>query len=173
MNDYERDKRWMLKKRAEVLAPRFYDVRWPGRYRFTEEGSSWQAIGVDTIVYGRDDEERWFEEKFMRIPHTVERFDNVIIELQSCTNPGMESPGWWYYCQAHFLLFFFAQRDGAHDVWLMDLPQLRIWVKPILMTLEEFGPLPRIPRTYGRKLPLAMLERWKRSGVLDLWKVTI
>jgi hypothetical protein len=173
VGDFERDNEWQRKVRDSVLAPGFYgSYALEGRYVFIDKGrlatTLQKRYAVDTVLQGRNGAAFCIEEKIVRWPG--HRYSAYALETQSCTKPGHESPGWMKYGEADYLLYCFMQPETL-EVHLIDFPKLQEWFWSKVDDFEQFGPLPTLNATVGRKVSIADVKAsvpvWVRTVFPD------
>src|SRR2546430_16919285 len=103
-----------------------------GRYVFIDKSACstllQKRLAIDTIFQSKRDPRKspCIEEKIEQWPGY--KRVNFALEVNSCTKPGRESPGWMHYAEADLLLYAFAyEGDTGLDVYLIDFPKLRKW----------------------------------------------
>ncbi len=170
MSDFHRDDAWQKGMRDAILAPHFYGkYAMEGRYVFVDKGRLATLLqkryAVDTICQGRGGRAVCIEEKIVRWPGYV--YSAYTLETQSCTKPGRESDGWMVYGEADYLLYCFATENNDLNCHLIDFPRLKKWFWPRLGRFHDFGPLPTLNATNGKKVPIIDVDEaglivWRR-----------
>jgi hypothetical protein len=130
MDTFTASNSWQRMMRDQILKPYFYDQRFPGRYRFVDDGKNdMQLRGIDTIVQ-TGGVEVTIDEKIVHWPRDREfAYDAFALETWSCTVLGRERRGWMYTGEATHLMYCFAcpQSEVALDCYLMNFQKMKGW----------------------------------------------
>lgn len=154
--EFDRDKLWMQGAREKFLRP-FYELHFSS-FEFVD-------ADVDTIAVGRKSGKTFrIEEKLIRPPHSLVRFQNFLLETMSCTVPGHEREGWMVTSTADLLLYgFCGHGELTMDVHILDMPALKAWFWP-RCDLFESHETEQINRTRVSKVPFGVIPREIRLG---------
>ena len=110
----------------------FYEWKsFEGRFIFINKESAeissilQKRLAVDTILALSDYKEIYIEEKIVRWPGY--KYTAFVLEVQSCSVAGKESPGWMEYGLADYLAYGFEQEDGQIELYLIPFKKLKNW----------------------------------------------
>ena len=157
MNDFATDDAWQRGVRNRLLVP-WYESHFDGHYVLMDKGRfailTQKQLAADTVAQGRDGVVA-IEEKIVR--WKGRHYDSICVETDSCTLPGLESPGWAHYSEADFLLYCMEQPGGGLDCHCFGMQELRAWFWP---RVDDFPvcEMPSRNRTRMRLVPVAALK---------------
>jgi len=115
--------------RMQQYLKQFYSERsFEGRFVFVNKGNKLKSLGsgiiqrkahIDTIIQVGMSESILIDEKFRRI-----KYNDLLIETDSCTNIGREKKGWIYTSLADYLIY---AMDSVKliDVYLINMKKLK------------------------------------------------
>lgn len=151
------DDKWQREQRDAILVPKFYDVRWPKKYRFTDGDVELQRQGVDTVVEDAHALELTIDEKIVHWPGYA--YKDFALETVSCSVPGRESVGWMTSGRSDYILYCMQQPRG--DLWchLIEFRPLKKWFYANEDRFPPFGPLNTMNRSMGKRVPIIAVRQ--------------
>lgn len=167
MNDFWADNDGQRKVRDAVLIPHLYkQISMQGRFVCADKGRFAELLqrrsDVDTIVE-REDGLVAVEEKIVRWKGRV--YTAVTLETDSCTLPGLESPGWMHYCEADKLLWVMCQGDGTVIYHVFGLPELKAAFWGALEKYPDLFPVHIEPSRNRTRSRVVDIEWIRNAGV--------
>lgn len=163
MSSFARDNAWQRELRDTLLVPWYRRVAKDGRFVLNDKGRCallvQKRMAVDTILQGKEGRAVYIEEKFTRKPRDGRRdLTNLFLEVDSCTVPGYESPGWMVYADSDYLLYCFHRLSGSLECFLIDFPELKSWFWPVAKKYREYTMPDTSNHTRGRLVPIAVVR---------------
>lgn len=161
MNEFDRQNEWQRSMRDTILKPFYRRFCDEGRFVFIEKSRCstllQKRLAVDTVAQSKRGGSICVEEKLVRFPKNGRPLSRFFLETESCTIPGIESPGWMRYADADLLLYGFQTGPDlpSFDCYIIDFQKLKEWFWGRFEAFQEYTMPDTINRTRGRLVPIS------------------
>jgi|TARA_R110001583_G_scaffold62897_1_gene184450 hypothetical protein len=162
VNSFVTDDKWQKQMRDEYLVPWYKKHATDGRFVLLDKGRFSETVqrrlAADTIVQSEDGNAVAIEEKIVRWKGRT--YTAICAETNSCTLPGLESPGWTQYGQFDYLMYCLQTEPGDLYAMIIRGPEFLAWFNQRVESFPVFQ-MSTQNKTTGRLVPIDQLSESK------------
>ncbi len=147
-------------RQRQYLKPYYKKISYEGRYIFINKASGilsneLQNKAVDSIIQVNDKREIYIEEKIVRWKGY--KYNDFVLETESCSVDGRYKDGWMKYGQFDILLYGFTLENDNIEIYIIPFKKLKKWFWENYLKYKETTSK-QINQTKCRRVPIKDIE---------------